>query len=92
MSFGLGHGGAGAGAEGVGEGRVRGMFPEFTYENTRRQVYQGGATFVPVCEKCGRYVKADPCIYESDAAGLKDAPNATCRKCGRTKMLFEGFM
>lgn len=61
------------------------------YENTRRVVYKGGATFVPVCAKCGRYVKADETIMVGDA-GLKDQPNATCARCDRTKMLFEGFV
>jgi len=33
------------------------------YENTRRVVYGGtNATFVPVCEKCGRYVRADEAV------------------------------
>lgn len=31
-------------------------FPEYSYENTRRVVYDGGATFVPVCERCYRIV------------------------------------
>ena len=61
------------------------------YENTRRVVYDNGGTFVPVCEKCGRFVRADDEISSGDN-GLKDQPNATCKKCGRTKMLFEGFM
>ena len=63
-----------------------------TYEDTRRVVYGAEcATFVPVCEKCGRYVRADQSIKYNDY-GLKDEPNATCTKCGRTKMLFEGFI
>jgi NAD-dependent SIR2 family protein deacetylase len=62
------------------------------YENTRRVVYANGATFVPVCRKCGRYVKADDMIRCSEGRGLADEPNATCSKCGRTRMLFEGFM
>ena len=60
------------------------------YENMRRVSYDGGAVFVPVCEKCGRFVKADNQI-EINSNGLKDQPNATCKKCGRTKMIFEGF-
>ena len=63
----------------------------YAYENTRRVMYLGGATFVPVCEKCGRYVKADDTIQCNDY-GVRNQPNATCSKCGRTKMLFEGFM
>ncbi len=61
------------------------------YESLRRKVYGDGATFIPVCKKCGRFVKADKEIYANDY-GLLDAPNATCKKCGRTKMLFEGWV
>ena len=64
---------------------------EFEYEGVKRVVYDGGATFVPVCEKCGRFVKADKAIEVSDISGLKKQPNATCKKCGRVEMLFEGF-
>jgi len=63
-----------------------------TYENFRRIVYGEGATFIPVCEKCGRFVKADKTILINLEDGVKDCPNATCSKCGRTKMLFEGFI
>jgi len=65
---------------------------DFEYENTRRIQYEGGATFVPVCLKCGRFVKANGRIRENDVVGLKDEPNAVCSKCGPTKMLFEGFI
>lgn len=61
------------------------------YENVRRITYEGGAVFVPVCEKCGRFVKADKTIEVSEMNGLKKQPNATCKKCGRVEMLFEGF-
>lgn len=61
------------------------------YENLRRVVYDGGAVFVPVCEKCNRFVKANKSIKVNDWHGLKDEPNAKCKKCGPTKMLFEGF-
>jgi ribosomal protein L32 len=62
------------------------------YEGTRRVIYESGAVFVPVCEKCGRYVKADKAIFVNEITGLKDTPNATCSKCGRVQMLFEGFI
>ena len=42
-------------------------YPEYTYENTRRICYTGGATFVPVCSTCGRYVKADTTIKTNDS-------------------------
>jgi hypothetical protein len=67
------------------------------YENTRRIAYGtdddecGKATFVPVCTECGRFVKADASIRFADST-IADEPNATCRKCGRVQMLFEGFI
>ena len=64
---------------------------DYEYENVRRIVYEGGATFVPVCEKCGRFVKADKTVEVSEMNGLKKQPNASCKKCGRVEMLFEGF-
>ena len=51
----------------------------------------GTAVFVPVCEKCGRFVKAHITILVSEHSGLEDEPNADCSRCGPTKMLFEGF-
>ena len=50
----------------------------------------GKAVFIPRCE-CGRFVRADDHIFTNDF-GLKDATNATCKKCGRVKMHFEGFL
>ncbi len=61
------------------------------YPDTPRLQYEGGATFIPVCMKCHRFVKADETIRVNDS-GLKPGPNATCSKCGRTEMHFEGFM
>jgi hypothetical protein len=61
----------------------------YDYENTRRVVYAGGATFVPVCERCHRFVKADPMVLVCEESTLA---NATCSKCGRTRMVFEGFL
>lgn len=70
--------------------------PEHEYENTRRIQYNFGggiglAIFVPVCITCARFVKADEKLFANDWNGLKKQPNATCSKCGRTEMLFEGF-
>jgi len=65
---------------------------DFAYENGPRVGYQGGAQFVAVCETCGRFVKADATIKVSEGNGLSSGPNATCSKCGRTRMLFEGFI
>lgn len=61
-----------------------------TYPETRRVQYEGGAIFVPVCMTCHRYVKPDETIRTNER-GLHPGPNATCSKCGRTRMHFEGF-
>jgi hypothetical protein len=61
------------------------------YEGTRRIQYDGGATFVPVCITCGRFVKPDKTIVEQGER-LSSLPNATCSKCGRTQMAFEGYI
>ena len=67
-----------------------------SYENMRRIGYSdegdsiGRAVFVPVCDTCARFVKADDTVMLSEN-GLSPENNATCSKCGRTHMLFEGF-
>lgn len=70
------------------------MLYDYDYENTRRVSYdcddEGIAVFVPVCEKCGRFVKADPTI-KTNVDGLEPGPNATCSRCGRVEMPFDGF-
>ncbi len=63
----------------------------YDYKNTRRIIYNGGVTFVPVCEKCGRFVKSDEIIKTNESIGLSKECNSTCSKCGRTHMIFEGF-
>lgn len=65
---------------------------DYTYENMPRKVYDGGACFVPVCEKCSRFVKADEEILVNEMTGLHPGPNCTCSKCGRSRMVFEGFI
>ena len=64
----------------------------FEYESMRRIQYGEGVIFVPVCSKCGRFVKADKTIFINGMEGLKDVPNCTCTRCGRSKMIFEGFI
>lgn len=64
----------------------------FEYFDIRRVCYEGGATFVPVCPSCGRFVRADGAIMVSEGLGLKEQPNGTCRRCGRVEMIFEGFV
>lgn len=62
------------------------------YENTRRITLGNGAQFVPVCIKCSRFVKADKEInFYTYSEELVKRPNATCAKCGRVEMMFEGF-
>lgn len=66
--------------------------PDYTYAGVRRVVYGGGATFVPVCPTCGRFVKPDPALLFREADGaVKPGPNATCTACGRVEMPFEGY-
>jgi ribosomal protein S27AE len=66
----------------------------YGYEGTRRVGYsfgdEGVLSFVPVCPKCGRFVKADLTINLS--AFHADEPNATCGKCGRVVMPTDGFV
>lgn len=71
---------------------------DYRYEGVRRLVYGEGATFVPVCAGidgkggCGRFVKADADVVVF-ASGLPAAEtNATCSRCGRVQMLFEGYL
>ena len=65
------------------------------YEGLRRVVYGSGeyerATFVPVCPHCGRFVRADE-KKRFQNEGIVDEPDATCAKCGRVEMPFEGFI
>lgn len=66
------------------------------YENFRRKVYtaeeHGDLIFVPVCSVCGRFVKADKSVMVNGLGRLKEEPNATCSKCGRVEMPFEGYL
>lgn len=69
------------------------MSMEYAYPNTRRVSYgDTGASFVPVCRQCGRFVKADDSIGVLDEGEVVLGPNATCRQCGRVEMLFEGYV
>ena len=58
------------------------------YESVRRVAY-GDWSFVPVCDQCGRFVKADKRL-ELVGELPTDKPNATCKRCGRVQMLCEG--
>lgn len=62
------------------------------YEGVMRRCYgDEGASFVPVCQNCSRFVKADKAI-RFNGRGDPEEPNATCSRCGRTSMLFEGYV
>lgn len=50
-----------------------------------------GATFRRVCSICSCFVKADAEVLINEITGLKDQPNATCKKHGRVQMDFIGF-
>ena len=71
------------------------MYAEFTYEKFRRVSYGDNATgfaqFVPVCPICGRFVKADDNVSMRGEQVDFEQSNATCKKCGRVGMLFEGW-
>lgn len=68
------------------------LLPSFEYVDLRRVVYGEGAQFVPVCSGCGRFVKADPTVRFNGLGEWVQEPNATCKKCGRVTMSFEGFV
>ena len=62
------------------------------YEGLGRIVYGDGATFIPVCPECGRFCKADKEVLVNGMGEMKDQPNGTCKKHGRIKMPFEGWI
>lgn len=63
---------------------------DFAYEGVRRVSYANGATFVPVCEKCGRFVKNRETVTFAEY-GPPVGKTADCKKCGPTTMPFEGY-
>jgi hypothetical protein len=63
----------------------------YEYEGFRRQAYEGGLSFIPVCTICGRFVKADETVVINGLGEYVTELNATCSKCGRVEMPFEGF-
>ena len=50
----------------------------------------GVAVFIRACDACGWFVTADATIRASDDGLIPDA-NATCSRCGRTRMEFLGW-
>ncbi len=67
----------------------------YEYKNFRRIQYGndivGDAIFIPVCPNCGRFVKADKKVRIREVDGRIMDTNATCKKCGRVNMPFEGY-
>ena len=47
--------------------------------------------FIPKCENCGRYVKANETVKTNERT-LISGPNAECSKCGPTKMILIGYI
>lgn len=68
------------------------MLWEPDFVGTPRVVFGDGLTFVRVCPKCGRFVKADDKVYTNETAGVKREPNATCNIHGRVEMPCEGWV
>lgn len=68
----------------------------YEYMNLRRVSYgdtsEGWWVFVPVCPKCGKFVKADKSIRVNGLGLRAEEPNATCKKCGRVEMPCEGCL
>lgn len=53
----------------------------------------GYAMFERRCPKCGRLVKADEKSNAAEAyPGLEIRHNATCSRCGRVRMPFQGWI
>ena len=67
----------------------------YEYENVRRVCYDTGdngkLVFIPVCPKCGRFVKAHETVTVNGLGEYVSKPNATCARCGQVEMPFEGF-
>ena len=47
--------------------------------------------FIRLCPNCGRFVKCDNEVIVNGLEELINQPNATCSKCGRVEMLFDGW-
>ena len=67
---------------------------DYDYPNMRRIGFkcgdEGTAQFVPVCMKCGRFVKPYKRVRIGSLGPVGN--NAWCKKHGRTEMVFEGFI
>jgi len=68
------------------------MYGEPEYIESPRIIYGEGAQFIRACPKCGRFVKPDEeILFGGFDEQPKKQPNATCKKCGRVEMPFEGY-
>ncbi len=47
--------------------------------------------FIRLCPNCARFVKADGSVLVNGLDQLSEEPNATCSKCGRVNMPFDGY-
>ena len=57
-----------------------------------RHVRYGDLSFHAICPKCGETVKVDDSISISSNRDYIKQPNATCFKCGRVEMPFDGVL
>lgn len=65
-------------------------------ENTPMQLYgfddnESELAFVRLCPNCGRFVKPDDHVMVNGLDEVSKEPNATCSKCGRVTMIFDGW-
>jgi ribosomal protein S27AE len=63
-------------------------------ENTPMQFYGEAPevlAFVRLCPNCGRFVKPDNEVFVNGLEHLVHGENATCSKCGRVEMIFNGY-
>ena len=47
--------------------------------------------FIRLCPDCGRFVKPDDYVLVNGLEEVSKDPNATCSKCGRVTMIFDGW-
>ncbi|MBA7658594.1 hypothetical protein ES703_66553 [subsurface metagenome] len=64
-------------------------------EKTPMQFYEGDSqeslAFVRLCPNCARFVKPDDHVLINGLDQVSEQPNATCSKCGRVTMIFDGW-
>jgi len=60
--------------------------------NEKRIVYGDGAIFIARCAKCNRFVKIPKSMKFNGFGEYIQEDNVDCKKCGRTHLIFEGFI